>query len=300
MSSFSFWRRIRRTPYQAFASVFMVFLTICVMALFLLVAVGSSAVLSFFESKPQVTVYFTDEKNTGAIEELANRLKSSGKVANITYISKEQALAKYREDNKNDPLLLEMVTAEILPSSMEISATEAQYLEEIATTVKNEPDVDEVVFLKDVVDSLIAWTGAIRKVGVVFVIFLILETVLILLTIIGMHIALKKEEIEILRLVGATPWYIRKPFLMEGIAYGIFGSTLAWAMVTGLVFYFRPFIASFLQGIPSLSIASYQGASLYVWPLTPALFLALWIVLSIAGCLIGLTGSSIAVSRYLK
>lgn len=270
------------------------------MALFLLVAVGSSAVLTYFESKPQVTVYFKDEKNTAAIEELAGRLKGSGKVANITYISKEQALTKYREDNKNDPLLLEMVTAEILPASMEISATAAQHLEEIAALVKSEPDVDEVVFLKDVVDSLIAWTGAIRKVGIVFVVFLILETVLILLTIIGMHIALKKEEIEILRLVGATPWYIRKPFLMEGIVYGIAGSTLAWAVVTGLVFYFRPFISSFLQGVPSLAIASYQGTVLYVWPLTWALFLVLWFILLIAGCLIGLAGSSIAVSRYLK
>src|SRR3989338_8192145 len=129
-NSVSFWQRIRRTPYQAVASVFMIFITLFVFAVFLLLAVTSSVILSYFESKPQVTIFFSYEKDKTAVDTLIEILKSTGKIASISYISKDQALAIYREQNKNDPLLLEMVTADILPASLDVSATSPKYLSE--------------------------------------------------------------------------------------------------------------------------------------------------------------------------
>lgn len=299
-SSISFWQRVRRTPYQAVASVLMIFLTLFVLAIFLLLAGGLSSLLSYFETKPQLTIFFKDEKSKASIDELTAKLQNTGKVATYQYISKDQALAIYREQNKNDPLLLEMVTADILPASLEISATSPQNLTELSDMAKKEKDIDEVVFQKDVVDTLISWTSSIRKIGAVFLVFLFSSTIFILLTSISMKIALKKEEIEILKLVGATPWYIRKPFIYEGIVYGIVGAFVAWLIVAGIILYLQPFITSFLKGIPTLSLWQMGGINIAIWPPSVALFTLLWGVLALAGFLIGLAGSLLAVSRYLK
>lgn len=296
----TFWKRIRRTPYQSVSSVFMIFVTLFVMAIFLLLVGSSSAILSYFESKPQLTVFFKDEKDSESIGQLIEKLNKSGKIASTQYISKEQALAIYKEQNKNDPILLEMVTADILPASLEISAKMPVYLAQLAELVNEEKGIDEVVFQKDVVDTLISWTSTVRKVGYVFIFFLLLSTLFILLTTIGMKIAMRKEEIEVLRLVGATSWFIRKPFISEGLVYGITGATLSWAAVSGLLFYLQPFITSFLQGIPSLPLWQFEGIAVYMWPLTPVLFVGLWLILVSLGFIIGLIGSLFAVSRYLK
>lgn len=298
--SVSLWQRLRRTPYQSIAAIFMIFITLFVMAVFLVLAAGSFAILSYFESKPQLTVFFKDEKSKTSIEGLTEKLKTTGKVASTVYISKEQALSIYREQNKNDPLLLEMVTADILPSSLEIFATSPQYLSELSEMVKNEPGIDEVVFQKDIVNALISWTSTIRKVGSVFILVLTAATFFILLTSIGMKVALHKEEIEILKLVGATPWYIRRPFIFGGVGYGLIGATLAWIAVTGLVFYLAPFITSFLKGIPSLTLLQIEGVTLYFWPPSFFLFVFLWVILLLVGLLIGLIGSLFAVSRYMR
>lgn len=299
-SSVSFWQRVRRTPYQAIAAVFMIFITLFVTAIFLLLSGISTAILSYFETKPQLTIFFKDEKSKTSIDQLIEKINATGKVASYQYVSKEQALAIYREQNKNDPLLLEMVTADILPPSLEISATNPKYLVELSDLVKNESDVDEVVFQKDIVDTLISWTSTIRKVGTVFIFFLLLSTFFILLTSIGMKIAFRKEEVEILKLVGATPWYIKSPFIFEGVAYGVIGATIAWIVVSGLVFYLRPFITSFLHGIPQLSLIATNGITLYIWPPTVALIILLWLILALFGFFIGLIGSFIAISRYMK
>lgn len=299
-SSVSFWQRIRRTPYQAVASVFMIFMTLFVLAIFLILAGGLTSLLSYFETKPQLTVFFKDDKSKASIDELIQNLQATGKVSTFQYISKDQALAIYRDQNKNDPLLLEMVTADILPSSLEISAISPKYLVELAELTKKDSSIDEVVFQKDVVDTLVSWTSMIRKIGAIFLIFLAFSTIFILLTSVGMKIALKKEEIEILRLVGATSWYIRRPFIYEGIVYGLTGATLAWLIVSGFLLYLNPFITSFLKGIPSLSLLQINTLNIYIWPPTIVIFSILLAVLLLAGFLIGLIGSSLAVSRYLK
>ncbi len=300
ISSISFFQRLRRTPYQSIAAIFMIFVTLFVMGVFLFIAGGLSGILTYFESKPQLTVFFKDEKDKASIDALIDKLKATGRVATYKYISKDQALAIYREQNKNDPLLLEMVTADILPASLEISATSPEYLSGLADIVKKEPGIDEVVFQKDVVDTLVSWTSTVRKIGIVFIFFLFISTFFILFTSIGMKIALKKEEIEILKLVGATPWYIRKPFIYEGVTYGLMGATGAWVIVSVIMLYLSPFITSFLKGIPALPLLEMSGFTLQIWPFSGAIFLLLWVVLLLSGLIIGLFSSLVAVSRYLR
>src|SRR3990172_5919127 len=186
--SLSIFQRLRRTPYQAVASVFM-------MGLFLLLVTSTSSLVSYFESKPQLTIFFSNEKDKTSIDKLVNKLMTTGKISSTKYVSKEEALNIYREQNKDDPLLLEMVTADILPASLDISATAPQYLNEIYQMVKGEEGVDDIVFQKEVVDTIISWATTVRRIGLIFILLLILSTFFILLTSIGMKIAMKKEEI---------------------------------------------------------------------------------------------------------
>lgn len=132
-----------------------------------------------------------------------------------------------------------------------------------------------------------AWTSAIRKIGIILVGFLTIVSLFVILTVIGMKIALRKEEIEILKLIGASNWYIRLPFLLEGAFYGAIGGLVSWTICLILLFYATPYIASFLAGIPLL-------------PISPIFILAFLGGLTLAGVGVGVAGSLLAVWRYLR
>lgn len=294
------WQRLRRSPYQSAAAILIIALTFFVTGIFFVLATFSSSVLGYFESKPQVTAFFSDKKDVNSIKNLEAQLKASDKVASTKYISKEEALAIYKEQNKDDPLLLEMVTAEILPASLEVQATDPKYLVEISTTLKNESEIEEVIYQKEIVDALLSWTNTIRKVGLVVVMVLLIVSLLILATIIGMKIALKREELDILKLVGATEGYIKKPFLIEGMIYGLIGAFISWLILYLLILYLTPFLGSFLKGVSDLKIATVANYDITIWPISIVYMLILLSVEILLGVGIGILGSVIALKRYLQ
>jgi len=281
------WKHTRRSPYQSLAAVLIMFLTFFIATIFTLAAGGSQIVLRYFESRPQVTAFFKDEISTQQIDMLKAKLVQTEKVEETKFISKEEALAIYREQNKDEPLLLEMVTANILPASLEVSIKNITDIDQVAGIMKNDSIVEEVVFQEDVVEALYRWTGSIRKIGIGLISVLSFVSFLIILVIIGMKITIRKSEIEILQLIGASNAYIRAPFVLEGIIYGVSGAVVAWGLSYILLLYATPFIIKFLVGIPVLPVPYYF----------------MLIVLGIemlAGLIIGSLGSLIAVRRYLK
>lgn len=281
------WTHIRRSPYQALAAIGIMVLTFFLATIVALIISGSQKLLTFFETRPQVTAFLKDEVKAGEVDKLKEKLNQTGRVKEIKYVSKEEALIIYKEQNKADPLLLEMVTANILPASLEISTADLAHLSEIAQLLRQEPGVEEVIFQEDVVKSLKTWTDNIRKIGLVLVSFLGLISFLIVLIIIGMKVALRKEEVGTLRLIGATGSYIRIPFILEGIFYGGVGAFLGWGIAFLLLLYSTPLLLQFLAGIPLLPV--------------PLIFVfALLGIEILAGILIGSLGSILAVKKYLK
>lgn len=286
--SFEFTRRnIQRTPIQAIAASMVMFLTFLALLAFLLVAIGSQAALRYFESKPQVIAFFKEGTTNQDVSAIQNALNQEVRVTNIKYVSKEDALRIYREKNKNDPTLLELVTANILPSSLEISTRNPQDLAPIAEILKREPVVSEVIVPEDVVQTLTSFTSIIRLVGGTIVGFLMIFASLVILMIIGFKIRLRRGEIEIMRLLGASPSFIRTPFILEGMFYGVVGTFCAWVVVYLVLWYFTPFLQGYLGEIKIL-------------PVNPILMLALLGASLIVASAIGGLGSIGAVRRYLK
>lgn len=281
------WHHIRRSPYQTFAAVFIIMQTFFVVSIFTFVIFGSAKIISFFESVPQVTVFFKNEAKQEEISSLKNQIDKSGKASNIKYISKQEALKRYQQKFKDDPLLLAFVTADILPASLEIKTTKISDLNSLSNTLKNATFVKEVVFPKDIVSKLVVWTDALRKIGLGLIIVLSLDSIFIMIIIIGIKISQKKDEIEIMRLLGATNWYVRWPFILEGMFYGVVGAFIGWAIASIALWYISPFLASFLSGIP-------------LFPISPIFFFALLGIEILFAIFLGFIASFLAVLRYLK
>lgn len=281
------WKNIRRSPYQAIAAIFVMMLTFLAFSFFSLIFYSSAKVVSYFESKPQVTAFFKDEAKNDEIDSLKNSLSKSGLIASVKFVSKDEALKIYKEQNKNDPLLLDLVTADILPSSLEISTHEIEDLNLVSDTLKKSAIVQEVVFQKDVVATLTTWTNALRKVGVFIVVLLALVSIFIMVTIIGIKVSQKRDDIETMRLIGAGSWYVRWPFILEGIFYGLIGAVIGWLISVGVLLYSTPYFSSFLRGIP-------------IFPISPVFLLELLCIEIIFAIILGAFSSYLAVLRYLK
>lgn len=281
-------RNIRRTPYQALAALMVMFLTFLALSGFLLLATGSQQILHYYESKPQAIAFFKDGTTLNDVKAIQNSLEQTGKVTTFKYVSKDEALQIYRERNKANPMLLELVTANILPASLEISAKTPEDLKPISEIVKKEPVVEEVVFPEDVVASLTSATRLIRVVGGSVVGFLIAFSTLITVMIIGFKIRIKRDEIETMKLLGASNWFIRMPFIFEGIFYAATGAFLGWLGSFIILWYFEPLLSSSLGEVTS---------SIFPVPIV-IMLLFLFSNLFVAA-IIGAIGSFIAVRRYL-
>ena len=280
-------QNIRRSPYQAIAAIVIMTLTFLVISFFTFLLVGSSKIVAYFESKPQVTAFFRNEAKQEDINSLESKLKDSGKVSSVKFVSKKEALAIYKEQNKNDPLLLDLVTADILPSSLEISTYKIGDLSQVSDTLKGSSIISEVIFQKDVVSTLTSWTSALRKIGIAAILILSLVSIFIILTITGIKISQKRGDIHIMRLIGATNWYIRWPFIFEGMFYGVVGAFTGWVVSTVALVAATPYLSDFLSGIPIL-------------PASPIFLLELLGGELLLALVLGAFSSYLAVLRFLK
>lgn len=280
-------RNIRRTPFQTIAASMVMFLTFFALLVFVILAAGSQAALRYFESRPQVIAFFKEGTTTQDVSAIENALKEEARVTKTKFVSKEEALQIYRERNKKDPTLLELVTANILPASLEISTRSPEDLAPLAEILKKEPVVADVFVPEDVVETLTSVTRIIRVVGGATVVFLMVFAALVIIMIIGFKIRLRRSEIEIMRLLGASPSFIRNPFLLEGIFYGVVGATSAWISSYLILWYFTPFLEGYLGEVDLL-------------PVNPLFMLTLLGSCLVLAVIVGGVASISAVRRYLK
>jgi cell division transport system permease protein len=278
---------MRRSPYQSLAAILLVTLTFFVGYSFSLFSLGSELVLRYFETQPQVIGFFQLNAPNAEIEKIATDMRNKDYVESVMVVSKDQALEQYRLENSRDPLLLELVTAEILPASIEVRGRNVTQLNQIKDDLSQSSTMDEVVYQSDLVKSLSSWTATIRNVGLASSILLVTISFLIIVIIIGMKVASKRPAITIMRIIGATRWYIRLPFLTEGMLYGLIGSVIGWSSMCVALLYLTPWLSDFLGGIKLLPV--------------PWEILAMQLGIgTLAGMILGGFAGTVAVSRMIK
>lgn len=279
--------RISRNPYNALGAILVMFLTFFVGGIFVLVTLASSVIIHFYETQPNISAFLKDDTTPSQIDDIRAELEKIPSVTKIRYISKEEALEIFKERNKNEPAVTEFVTADILPSSVEVEGNRIQDFEKIANTLREEPQVASVVYLQEFVDKLIKVTSTVRIVGIGLLVFLLITSVTVTLVVIGLNISLHREEIEIMKLVGASKSYIRFPFIIEGVTYGFASAILAVSALAVALPSIAPWIDAAFNPI-KLNAAD------------PLIFIYLLAVEMFVGFLIGSIGAWIATKRYLE
>ena len=290
---------LRRTPYQTAAAMLVLYFTLFLIGILFISITFLYGLLNFVETQPQVTVYFQTDTTEEEIFQVRDELEATGKVASIKYISKEEAFKIYKELTKDNPLLVEMTSASILPASLEIYATRPSYLPEIAEFLKNKQGVDEVQFQEIIVDRLLQLTSGVKNATLILFGFLVLMSTVVIIATSSFKIALRKDEIEILQLLGASNFFIVKPYLAEGILLGVLSSVFSMATLIGVYAIFGGTLQEYLRGIPNFDF-SLIGLSFNVWPLNPMLFLVTFGITTLFGATIGFFANFMAARKYLS
>jgi len=278
---------LRRSPYQSILAVSVMTILFFVANIFALSLLGAEQILRFFETRPQVIAFFLPQVADEVIVTAANTMKSKSYVGEVRVVTKNQALELYQKDNKDNPLLLELVTADILPASLEVSARQASDLEQIKQDLKAQSGIDEVTFQDDVLNSLLQWTKSLRIAGLFAVSVLAVTAFLTIVVLVSMKTITRKKAVSIMQIIGATNGYILAPFVTEGLLYGLTGALLGWSVMVGVLLYATPWLSSFLGGIVS-------------FPIDFQILLACLGASALSGSIIGSLASLVAARRLLR
>lgn len=280
-------KQIRRAPYLSLVVALVMTFTFFLTSLFVVVVYSSSRILNYLESKAQISAYFKSDVSEEIILAVKSGLEKSGKVAKVTYVSKEEAMKIYVGEHKDEPALLESISAEIFPPSLEIRAKDISYLGELASQLKNQEGVEEVIFYKDIVDRFRAISRAIKFVGLGLVGSMSLISLLVIILTIGLSIRVRSDEISIMELVGAGDWYISLPYLFQGLLYGLAAGFLSFVVFMVLVPITMPLLKPLLVDVPTLKF----GFSFFILLLSGQL---------IFGAILGALGSLLGTMKFLR
>ena len=291
---------IRRSPFQAIAAIFVLSLTFFVITSLSVLVYSSNKILYYFETRPQIIAFLKDGTTSDQVSTLQQKLTSDARIKDVNFVSKENALSIYKEATADNPLLSELVSPSIFPASLEFSVKELTFAQGVIEEIKQNPIVDQVGFtaslgpentLQDTVERLKNIVFYLKLGGGAFVLILSASSFMVLLVIISMRLTARREEIEILDLVGATRRFIKSPIMIEAVIYTVIGVLLGWLVSVILTLYISPGLISYFKEIPILPIDTLK------------LFSLLGLILSgevLIGITLALAGSQLAVSRAKK
>jgi cell division transport system permease protein len=295
-------RNVKRNKWLTISTIFVATVVFTLSSIFISVSLLTKKAVSFYEQKAQVIVFFKKETPETDILSFRDKIYDPTLVEEIRYLSQDQALEIYKDDFADNPDLISTVTADSLPASIEIRATNIDNLlviiENINKLKETDPNIDEVMYFKDVVENMKTLSKIINISSVILITAMVAITVSLIRVTIGFNIKLHQEEINIMQLVGSSDKFIRTPFLLEGTFYGLVGGLLTALIISipwyTLVFYSRGTDFSFWinQMIIDFKLPFLGNLD--------ALFLIIYFAIHIIiGCLLGFFSSLSAVRKYL-
>lgn len=225
-------------------------LSILIFSLLLLLYVNLEKVTEQWSERVQITAYFDRELQDRELKSLVTAIKALPGTDEISYISKNEALQRFRDRLRGQEALLEEVSADILPASLEIRLKKDfrsdDALRTYAAKLGKIPGVSEIQYGEDWVRRFNNFMDFMKLIGLLVGSFLVLAVVFIVANTIKLTIYARKDELELLGLVGATRLFIKIPFIIEGMLQGIAGAGLAIIVLFGLYYGFLHNAGAFL------------------------------------------------------
>lgn len=277
---------LRRNWVMSLAAVSTIALSLLVVGVFAFVALSLDQVITNLERQVEVEAFLEDGATFNEIQALQDKIIGWEEVKKLDFISKDKALEIFKERFKDQPDMLKGLTSDVLPASFKISLKDPYDAKNVARELKKEAIVEDVTYGADVAERLFVVGRVLRWVGLVFILVLGFASLSLIAITIRLAIFARRHEVAIMRLVGASNWFIRLPFLFEGMVQGLLGAILAGG---GLYLLRRLFFEQVVKLLSFLPIT-----------MSSRLFLNVNFGLLVVGLCIGALGSTIALRRFLK
>lgn len=277
----------KRNIWMTLASIFTVVLSLFILGFFSIVILNLNKMADTLESQVQISVYLKDDLSQEEIDETKETLSKIEGLQDIKFTTREEAMENFKERLGDQRFLLDALDdTNPLPDSFSLTVTSPQQVKTIADTAAALDSVESASYSQDIINHLFNLTHLIRLIGVALIILLTGAAIFIISNTIRLTVFARRKEIAIMKYVGATDWFIRWPFLLEGICLGFIGGGLAtiflyivYNQVTQEIYE----AMAFFPLIPQHPFIDYISLAILV-----------------AGIIIGALGSTISLKRFLK
>ena len=280
------WEGFWRNALMSLAATATMVLMLLLLAGFFIIQAGLLAGLQFTEQKVQVVAYLQSNATDDAIATLRGRIETMPEVASVTFVSREQALTDFRasmkEQGRED--LTKYLDSNPLYASLEVKLADPAGVSTVTQALRAEPLIRNVINIEDLVQRLLTVTNILRTAGTVLLIVVGIIALFIIVNTIRLAVVARAEEIEIMRLVGASDAFIRWPFVFEGAFVGFLGAVISLGILAVAAEPIGGFMVGFFRVLPI------QFSSL-----TRDLF----VLVMGAGVGLGVLGSWLSVRTYL-
>lgn len=290
-------QNFRRNWVMSLGAVITIYLSLLLVGVSISVGVIATRIVQDVEGKVTVQIFLADGAKTEDVQALQSWIKSDALVDTVEYTSKDDALKKFKEDMASSPEIIDQIETNPLPASLDVTLKDPRQVETLVGKIRgndlflkvaDRPDNPEesLKYGQQIVDKLFAVTRIVRTVLVVFIAMLAVVSLIFINNTIRLAIYARRKEIGIMRLVGASNWFIRTPFLMEGVIQSLIGAILAIGSIAAIQ----------AAVLPRIN----EAASFLPTDLPTGTMVQLSLILVLAGIIIGLLGSGLALRRYLK
>lgn len=277
----------KRNIWMTLASIFTVVLSLFILGFFSIVILNLNKMADTLESQVQISVYLKDDLSQEEIDETKETLSKIEGLQDIKFTTREEAMKNFKERLGDQQFLLDALDdTNPLPNSFSLTVTSPQQVKTIADTAAALDSVESASYSQDIINHLFNLTHLIRLIGVALIILLTGAAIFIISNTIRLTVFARRKEIAIMKYVSATDWFIRWPFLLEGICLGFIGGGLAtiflyivYNQVTQEIYE----AMAFFPLIPQHPFIDYISLAILV-----------------AGIIIGALGSTISLKRFLK
>lgn len=278
---------LRRNNWMSVASIGTVAVSLFIFGMFLMMVMNMNKLAENMESQVQINVYLLDKVDREQARDIEKDLKEIEGVETVGFVTKDEAMERFKDRLGDQKTLLDALEeTNPLPDSFEVTVTNPDLVKTAAEKMEKLDGVECAKYGQDVMEHLFEITRLLRIFGFTLMLVLAFATLFIISNTIRLTVFARRKEIAIMKYVGATDWFIRWPFVMEGMVLGLFGSIIA-AMVLRTAY---------------TAMAEKVYDTLAFFPLIPEQpFLTyITIVVVISGMVVGAIGSAVSIKKFLK